>query len=64
MIAILKGGRMVKVQEPRNPNNANFVIVCGRGDWSGFLTYAECERRFPGLEKLGRPDGYFYVEER
>jgi hypothetical protein len=33
------------------PNHRNFVIICGYGDWSGFCTLGECERRFPELEK-------------
>ncbi len=60
----LRNGAMVKIAEPRLPLNANFVIVCEYGDWSGFRTLAECELQFPDLESKGRPSGYYEVVER
>jgi hypothetical protein len=52
-----------KVCEPRLPNNANFVICCDHGDWSGFRTLAECEAQFAEIES-SRPHSDFWVEER
>lgn len=64
IVATLLGGKMVKTNDARNPDRANFVIVCYHGDWSGFRTLAECEAQYPALEKRGMEDGYFWVEER
>lgn len=59
-------GKMVPVSQPTNPHNANFVIVCGYGDWSGFRTLAECEAQFGELENIeaARPGRGFRVVER
>ena len=62
-IYVLRGGKMVKVGQPQRPENANFVITCAYGDWSGFRTLAECERQFPELERAGRPDRFYAVVE-
>lgn len=47
-------GRMTKINEPRIPGNANFVIKWRGMDWSGYRTLAECEAQFHELE--GRKD--------
>ncbi len=65
VVAILNDGRMQPTKtKPRCPGNANFVIVCHYGDWSGFRTLAECEAQYPELESKGKPWGYYWVEER
>lgn len=60
----LAATKMVQVNDAHSPASRNFVIVCDRGNWSGFLTLEECKERFEGLEAMGRPPGYFWVEER
>jgi len=62
----MQNGKMTKVNEPRNPKNANFVIVCSYGDWSGFRTIDECTSQFAELEKTEsqRPGRDFRVVER
>lgn len=60
----LVNGKMTKVAEPLYTDRINFVICCFHGDWSGFRTLAECQKQFPELESKGRPDGYYWVEER
>jgi hypothetical protein len=54
-------GKMEKVEEPRLPERANFVITWRGLDWSGFRTLAECERQFDELEKRDG-DEYAVVE--
>jgi hypothetical protein len=44
-------GKMEKINEPRLPENANFIIRYRGRDWSGFRTLAECEKQFPELEQ-------------
>lgn len=61
-----EGGFTLK-DKPYRPQAANFVIICGYGDWSGFLTLAECERRFPELQRYyqeSKGERWFAVEER
>ncbi len=65
IVAELLRGKMTATRtKPRRPERNNFVIVCSYGDWSGFRTLADCERQYHSLESMGRPDGYFWVEER
>jgi len=47
----------------QNPDRANFVIVCGYGDWSGFRTLAECLAQIPSSWP-DKPPGFFRIEER
>jgi hypothetical protein len=55
-------GKMTRLNKPRLPNNANFLITFKGMDWSGFRTLAECEAQFPELEK--REGDHFEVVER
>lgn len=64
IIYTLQGGKMVKINEPDNPEKANFVIICEYGDWSGFRTLADCESQFVELENRDKPNGWFSVVER
>ena len=64
IIYILSKGKMTRVGRPRSPESHNFVIVCAKGDWSGFRTLNECKAQFPQLEARNVEDGYFWVEER
>lgn len=64
VIARLINSKMTRVLKPVNPSKRNFVIVCEYGDWSGFRTLAECESQYKELEKSGRPNGFYWVEER
>lgn len=60
----LRDGKFKQVSQPARPDRNNFVIVCDYGDWSGFRTLAECEKQFPDIEALGRPERFFSVVER
>jgi hypothetical protein len=66
VVATMFKGKMTKCAEPRNPQRANFVIVCMRGDWSGFRTLAECESQYAELERYHAADANrdYWVEER
>ncbi len=56
-----QNGAFVQVKKSdAKPTQANFVIVCQYGDWSGFRTIAECLAQ----QMSPRPDGYFWIEER
>ena len=46
-----KFSRTTEKVSPEQAARANFVIICGYGDWSGFRTLAECEAQFAELEK-------------
>ena len=59
-----RGSKMVKVAEPRLPQNANFVITWREKDWSGFRTLAECVKQFPELEEHPNGCDVFMVVER
>ena len=61
---LFQGKMQATSTKPRNPERANFVIVCDYGDWSGFRTLADCQKQFAELERAGKPDGYYWVEER
>ena len=64
-VAMLFHGKMTPTSTaPRRPTSANFVIVCDYGDWSGFRTLADCQAQYAELENAGRPDGFYWVEER
>jgi len=65
-IYTMHNGKMTLVNDPQLPQNANFVIVCTYGDWSGFRTLQECQNQFPELEKMEthRPGRGFAVVER
>lgn len=64
-VCMLFRGKMTPTSTaPKRPLAANFVICCDYGDWSGFRTLADCEKQYPELEKAGKPDGYYWVEER
>ena len=67
-IYALFNGKMTRLREPNFPNNANFVIVCDYGDWSGFRTLDQCVGQFDELEamaaKAGRGNFYYKVVER
>jgi len=56
-------GKMTKVNEPRLPNNANFVIQYKGMDWSGFRSLSECEKQFSELEQKNNIDDYSVVEK-
>ncbi len=65
IVAMLFQGKMQATgTKPRLPERNNYVIVCERGDWSGFRTLADCQAQYAELEAKGRPDGFFWVEER
>jgi len=55
-------GKMVKVESPDRPQNANFVIKYKGMDWSGYRTLAECEKQFPELERR-EGDNFSVVEQ-
>lgn len=65
-VYVLRKGKMTCVRPVSHERAArpNFVIVCEYGDWSGFRTLKDCEKQFHELEEKGRPDGFFWVEER
>ena len=57
-------GKMVKMTEPKRPNNANFLIKWRGMDWSGFRTLAKCEEQFGELEsKSNAQNDEFQVVE-
>jgi hypothetical protein len=58
------GGKMMATAQPKQPDKANFVICCDHGDWSGFRTLDECKAQFSELENMGRPNFFYWVEER
>lgn len=60
----LINGKMSILDKPKNPEKANFVIVCDYGDWSGFRTLAECKKQFLELENKNKGNFYYRVEER
>lgn len=65
IVAMLLNGKMQETKSlPKKPERANFVIVCEHGDWSGFRTLAECQAQYGELTAKGKPDGYYWVEER
>jgi hypothetical protein len=64
VVSMLFKGKMTSYKTPKHPERANFVICCDYGDWSSFRTLADCEKQYKELEASGRPDGYYWVEER
>lgn len=63
-IAMMIGGKWQDGDKPNNPNSNNFLVVCERGDWSGFMSLSAAKAKEESLAKMGRPDGYFWIEER
>ena len=65
-----RDGKMVKIGKPHGRvENSNYLITCNYGDWSCFMTLAECEARIPELEKNMADGGsnkgdFFYIMER
>lgn len=73
-----RGQEMVRVGDAKAPpwkddngvehsaeERFNFVIVCGYGDWSPFLSAKECLRRCQiELKAHPREDGFFEIVER
>ena len=59
-------GKLVKISPPLNETNANFVIVCTYGDWSGFRTLADCLSQRQELEDsmARKPNIEFQIVER
>ncbi len=64
VVYVLHKGKMTYMNNAKNPEKVNFVIVCEYGDWSGFRTLGECQQQFDELEKNGKHDGFYWVVER
>jgi len=55
--------KMAKIEEPKDPEARNFVIVCEYGDWSGYRTLDKCIEQFPELESKNRGNFFYRVVE-
>lgn len=56
-------GTFVKVGDAKgNPNNANFIILYGGKDWSGFRTLINCEKQLMEIASRKRFQDFTVVE--
>lgn len=62
LYTLMNGEWVAGENRPKNPDRANFKIVCDYGDWSGYRTLADCLAQIPNW-KNRRPGFYRIVED-